>query len=174
MAWADWKEGDGVGVGLVTKQVVNGVKFRRRGITQKKTYNIENTAKFWNQGQQHHGEYECVSAARVSDTSLFRKLYRTHKYIRWTKFRNHFSNLWCVPRNVTRIMWEWHDATKIFFFTCYVGWWLRMSLVSIWGQSIRWGPPGVGLGTALTYPDRITTFLPGVLEYLMPYASWRK
>jgi hypothetical protein len=25
------------------------IKFRRRGITQKKTYNIQNTAKVWNQ-----------------------------------------------------------------------------------------------------------------------------
>jgi len=25
------------------------IKFRRRGITQKKTYNIQNTAKIWNQ-----------------------------------------------------------------------------------------------------------------------------
>jgi hypothetical protein len=63
MAWASRKEGDRVGVGPVTEQVVESndphggqrvpkrwhIKFGRREITQRKAYNIQNTPKVWNQ-----------------------------------------------------------------------------------------------------------------------------
>jgi len=42
------------------------IKFRRRGITQKKAYNIPNTAKVWNQQRQYntiilsHASQQCI------------------------------------------------------------------------------------------------------------------
>ena len=78
------------------------IKFRRQGITQKKGYNIQNTAKVWN---QEYNFFVFVNEISLSHRSLPTQQTNIHAFrgIRTSDFRKQRAATYALDRTTTVI-----------------------------------------------------------------------